>query len=192
MTYTFTVDKKSFATHKKLLLLLETSLKENTASTEKEYNKLIYSIISALQKEKLPSKSPLFTKEIALSGIASPLVEKTVWGCVNIKKADTAKDFVQKLLVVRQHGILGFEIHKQKLEKLKILEGLCILISSQHKSKTWKKGVAALSLGKKGTKVTLQPGDEHGIIALTNCVIEETSTNHLDDLVYIFNSQQAA
>jgi hypothetical protein len=52
------------------------------------------------------------------------------------------------------------------------------------------KGVVTLTLGKKGDTVTLHPGDEHGIIALTNCVIEEESTNYLTDLTYIFQSNQ--
>jgi len=189
MKYTFTIDKKSFNACPKIRSCLKTVLSaNNTASTEKEFNELIRRIVIELKKEKLPNDSSLFTKELTSINTTSPLLEKTPWGGVSIKKVDTAKNFVQKLLVIQQYGILGFEIHNRKLEKLNILEGLCILISSQHKSKLWKKGNVILILGKKGTKVTFQPGDEHGIITLTNSVIEETSTNHLDDLVYIFRS----
>jgi hypothetical protein len=32
------------------------------------------------------------------------------------------------------------------------------------------------------------PYDEHGILALTDCVIEEKSDNHLDDLVFVYDA----
>lgn len=164
--------------------------KTHTASSEKVYNEFIHKLVTILKKERIRNSSRLFEKEIKGLTIASPLIEPTVWGGVSIKKVDTTKDFVQKLLLIKQYGILGFEIHKKKLEKLYILKGTCLLLSSQHKKTSWQKGQVTIALGKAGSKATLEPGDEHGIIALTNCVIEETSTNHLDDLLYIFPSFQ--
>lgn len=191
MTYAFTLDKKSFEAMPQLFSQLQAFLdKTHTASSEKEYNGFIHALVALLKNEQIRNSSRLFAKELKDITITSPLIEPTVWGGVSIKKVDTTKDFVQKLLLVKQYGILGFEIHKRKLEKLHVLEGTCLLLSSQHKKTAWEKGQVTIVLGKVGTQVVLEPGDEHGIIALIDCVIEETSTNHLDDLVYIFPSQQ--
>ena len=81
---------------------------------------------------------------------------------------------------------MGFEYHKLKHEKLKILEGKCVLFYSNHKSKGWEKGQICYKLAKPYDKFEFCPYDEHGIIALKNSVIEETSTNDLDDLVFVY------
>lgn len=133
---------------------------------------------------------PIFSKEITPIENQKPLTEKTLWGGVSLKNVDVAKNFIRKLLVIRKQGILGFEIHKYKLEKLKVLEGACLVLFSNHQSPNWQKGKVTVKLASVGDKFTFLPGDEHGIIALTNCVIEETSTNHLDDLTYIFKASQ--
>lgn len=193
MTYTFTLDKASFTRYPKLQNALANVLaKTNTVATTRGYNRFVKQLVATLQKTPLTINDRLFQKEKAALVLRSPLIEKTRWGGVSIKKVDTEKDFVQKLLLVKQYGILGFEVHKRKREKLCVKEGFCLLLSLQHSSKQWKKGLVTIALGATGKRVTLEPGDEHGIIALTNCVIEETSTNHLDDLVYIFLTRQVA
>ena len=160
-------------------------------ASEKGYNTLLAKIIGLAKKQSLQkTQGALFAKEMEQATSNYPLSEPTDWGGVPLKEVNVDKDYIRKLLVVKQYGILGFEIHKEKLEKLKVLEGICLLISSQHNKKGWQKGQVSIALGKKGDKVILQPGDEHGIIALTNCVIEEESTNHLTDLTYIFKFAQ--
>ncbi len=157
-----------------------------------QYNKLVFGIIKICKNHsvKLKYNNPLHYKELVIIEQNKPLTEKTLWGGVSLKKVDVEKDFVQKLLVVNQYGILGFEIHKRKHEKLKVLEGIVIVLYSNHKKIGWKNGLLNIQIGLPESKFEFVPNDEHGIIALTNAVIEETSTNHLDDLVYVFRSKQ--
>jgi len=141
----------------------------------------------------LPSaKFATYETEVIPISKSAPLTEKTAWGGVALKKVDVEKNYIRKLLVIAKHGVLGFEIHKLKHEKLKILEGVCIVLFSNHANSNWKQGKISVELGATGDKFEFLPNDEHGIIALTNCVIEERSTNHLDDLVYIFKASQVS
>ncbi|MBU1499648.1 hypothetical protein KKE48_02160, partial [Patescibacteria group bacterium] len=117
------------------------------------------------KKYKYNLKTPLFNQEIKLIKAKKPLSEATAWGGVNLKKVDVAKNYIKKLLVIRKYGILGYEYHKKKIERLKILEGYCLV---------------NFKLAKPGDKFKYVPGEEHGVVALTNCVIEEQSTNNLD------------
>lgn len=161
-------------------------------STTQDYNSFIHALSLLTQKyfTPQPSKRLLFKKEIALVTNTTPLTEPTPWGGVTLKKVDVAKNYIQKLLVIKKMGVLGFEIHKQKYERLKILEGLCIVLYSNHNKPKWKKGQIVLKLADHGDTFEFIPGDEHGIFALTDMVIQETSTNHLSDLVYIFKANQ--
>ena len=154
-------------------------------NSEPEYNLLLKKVIALAKKQyHFKLKTPLFNQEIKLIKQKLALSEPTVWGGVNLKLVDVAKNKIRKLLVIKKYGILGFEVHKAKIEKLNILEGKCLMIHSQGKNKI------GVNLVKPGDKFKFLPGDEHGVIALTNCVIEEQSTNHLDDLIFIYNSQQ--
>lgn len=161
-------------------------------SATDQYNNFIKKIISIFKNNKIlpASKFSIYDKEVIPISKSAPLTEKTPWGGVVLKKVDVDRDYIKKLLVVSQYGILGFEIHKEKHERLKILEGACIVLFSNHTNSNWKQGKVTVRLGVSGDKLEFLPNDEHGIIALTNCVIEETSTNHLDDLVYIFPASQ--
>jgi len=144
--------------------------------SEKDYNQMLRQIISlSKEKYKFKIKTPLFNQEIKLIKAKKHLSEPTLWGGVNLKKVDVGKDYIKKLLVIRKYGILGYEYHKKKIERLKILEGYCLV---------------NFKLAKPGNRFKYAPGREHGVIALTNCVIEEQSTNDLDDLIFIFNSKQ--
>lgn len=162
-----------------------------TITTADEYNALLRKLVALLKQHSFP-KTPAVTHDNEIKAIlqSKPLTEKVIWGGVSLKKIDVAKNLVQKLLVINAFGILGFEIHQKKLEKLKVLEGFCLVLYSNHKKKGWEKGAVSLKLAGPDDCFTFEPHDEHGIIALTDCVIEETSTNHLDDLIYIFPSKQ--
>lgn len=189
MNYTFRLTTRPSVPFLKALK----TLLENTGAirSEQAYNHLLTQIIRLAKAYPMhKTQGSLFAKELKEGTRNYPLSEPTPWGGVALKQINVDKDFVRKLLVIKQYGILGFEIHKQKLEKLKILEGVCLFIASGHEKKGFTKGIVSIALGRKDDKVILRPGDEHGIIALTNCVIEEVSTNHLTDLVYIFPSLQ--
>lgn len=167
------------------------ALANQSIHSQTQYQKVLENIIQDAKKSKVPpTKISIHPKELPSIKKHKPLTEETLWGGVALKKVDVGRNFIQKLLVVNEHGILGFEFHKEKLEKLNVLEGYCLVFSSIHNSKNWKKGKITVKLATIGDKFEFQPNDEHGIIALTGCVIEETSTNHLDDLFYIFKSSQ--
>lgn len=196
MTYTF--DTQHFVspqTEKYLSPQLIEKLQDLFANahidSEEQYNQLLKQIIITFKKYPISGiSSPLHDTELSAIQKHAPLTEPVVWGGVSLKKIDVEKDFIQKLLVINQYGILGFEIHKKKYEKLEVLEGIVLMLYSNHKGTDFKEGTVSVTISSPHDKADLPPYDEHGMIALTNCVVEETSTNHLDDLIYIFNSSQ--
>lgn len=193
MNYFFTVEltKKTIKKYKTLARELSELTNKVAISDEKAYNQFLRDIITIVKNHKIvPGKSVEFDKEIKLIENKKPLSEMTAWGGVNLKKVDVAHNYIRKLLVIRQFGILGFEIHKEKLERLRVTEGDCVLLSSNHKSKGYRKGEVKMTIATVGDRATFVPEDEHGIIALTNCIVEEQSTNHLDDLIFLYNSKQ--
>lgn len=171
--------------------LSEYAAKTGRIDTEKQYNSIIKNLINISKKFNFPSKkSHLYDKEIAEIKKSAPLTEKTAWGGVSLKKVDVNRNYIRKLLVIGKCGVLGFEIHKMKHERLKILEGLCIVLYSNHEKRNWEPSKISIKVGTEGDEFEFLPRDEHGIVALTNSVIEEKSTNHLDDLTYIFVASQ--
>ena len=183
------VSKNTDPIFKKLAAYIKTV---KSITTTDQYNTFIKKVILIFRDSKiLPStKFPIYEKEIVQISKSVPLTEKTPWGGVVLKNVDVDKDYIRKLLVIGKHGVLGFEIHKLKHERLKIIEGVCIVLYSNHANAKWKEGKISVKVGVPGDRFEFLPNDEHGIIALTNMVIEEKSTNHLDDLVYIFAASQ--
>ncbi len=157
-------------------------------SSKKDYDDTMKILVKNITLQTSTKPSALFTKELEALRAKRALTESTVWGGVTLKKVDVAKDYIEKLLIIQQHGVLGFEIHKKKLEKLKILEGICLVLFVNHKNHNSRS--ITIKLAGPGDRFTFHPNDEHGILALSDCVIQETSTNHLDDLVYIFQAGQ--
>ena len=164
---------------------LRALLKDRHISNENGYNETLQAIkhlTSALSIR--PTTSARFTQELEMVKKHKPLTEPTPWGGVTLKKIDVEKDFIQKLLIIKKYGVLGFELHKKKKEHLKILEGYCLVFYINRQGK--KNNTITVQLGSVGDEFDFAPNDEHGILTLSDCIIEETSTNHLDDLVYIF------
>lgn len=161
-------------------------------SSEHKYNNVMKQLIGIVKNHDiLPHANLLFAKEIKSVQKSAPLTEQTGWGGVVYKKVDVDKNYIQKLLVIKQYGVLGFEYHDYKIEQLTVLEGSCLLFYQHYsKNNTQKNGEIRAVLYTPGDTIKLQPKDKHGIIALQNLVIQETSTNHLDDLIYIYNSNQ--
>ena len=181
--------KNANPTFKKLASYIKTV---KSITTTDQYNIFIKKVISIFRNSKLfPAKQfPVFDKEIIAISKSAPLTEKTPWGGVVLKNADVEKDYIRKLLVIGKNGVLGFEIHKLKHERLKIIEGVCMVLYSNHSNTKWQPGKIFVEMGVPEDKFKFLTNDEHGIITLTKCVIEERSTNHLDDLVYIFPASQ--
>jgi len=168
---------------KKIIEYLKKARVKNTS----DYNKTLRAINTLAKTLGIPTTvSKFFKGELSSIQKKKPLTEVTPWGGVTLKKVDVEKDFIQKLLLVKKYGVLGFEIHKKKHEQLQILEGYCLVFWINHRKKATT--TICVQLGGPKDTYTFSPKDEHGILSLTNCVIEETSTNHLDDLVYVFKA----
>jgi hypothetical protein len=170
-----------------LISSIESFLPERSFSSEREYREVMKRLISVVRNQKQTSKgSPLHSTEIAPIRRGKPLTERTHWGGVSMKEVDVENDYIRKLLVVNRLGVLGFEYHRMKQENLRVLEGSCLVVYSNHNAPEWKRGRLSWKIAAPGDRFQFLPYDEHGILALTNCVIEETSTNHLDDLVFVY------
>ena len=168
----------------------------NDITSGEQFNELlrgVATIITGHQAE-LTIPTPLFDSEITPIQKGWEFRFPTPWGGVANKDLHTEDNVhfdVRKYLVIQGKGMLGFEFHKKKRESLLVKEGLCIGIASLHGAKGWKEGHVTLTLMKPGDTCTLEPGDEHGIIALTKCVVEETATDDTGgDLYFIFPAEQ--
>lgn len=160
-------------------------------SSQNDYSDFISLLISSAKKMKFPkSSNEMFNKEIINRNQKIPLIEKTPWGMVSIKSVDVSRNFIKKLLVIKKFGVLGFEYHKKKIEKLKIFEGSIIVFYSGKARTSQEEIIVNVEIARAGDFYKFDPFTEHGILALTDCVIEEQSTNNLDDLFYIFISSQ--
>ena len=155
-------------------------------SSQKEYAAVIKSILAAARKKRAGGSHPIYSKEMTSISKHLALTEPTAWGGVVMKNVDVEKDFIRKLLVVGRGGVLGFEYHALKHEKLRVMEGSCLVVCSSHKKRGYTKGKITWKIARRGDRFEFYPYDEHGVIALSDCVIEETSTNHLDDIAFIY------
>jgi mannose-6-phosphate isomerase-like protein (cupin superfamily) len=86
-------------------------------------------------------------------------------------------DYVGKLLFVRQGEALSLQYHEVKEETLRVLEGELELVTGTD--------VEHLESNLIGPEIVfhLPPGTLHRMIAVTDCLLLEVSTNHLDDVV---------
>jgi hypothetical protein len=163
-----------------------------TITNTEEFNSFLENaakIVTQHQAE-LNRENPLFDREIQAIQRGWEFRFPTPWGGVANKSLSTWDEVhyeVRKYLVIHPKGMLGFECHKKKLEELRVLEGWCIGISSIHGEKGWTEGRVTLAFMKPGDRCVLKPGDEHGIVALTKCVIEECASDDTGgDLEFIF------
>jgi len=137
----------------------------------------------------LTADTPIFQQRLARIGRHEQTIA-TNWGGVFFREASEAKNHVEKYLIVKQaidpSGVLGFEYHKRKKEKLQIEEGYVLLMQVDTP------GSIALTYAGQGKTCELQPPVGHGIIPLTNATILETSNYELDadDLLFIFKPKQ--
>ena len=101
-------------------------------------------------------------------------VEKP-WGHEEIF-AET-KDYVGKILFVRQGEALSLQYHEVKEETLRVLEGTLDLVTGAD--------VEHLENHRIGPETVfhIPPGTLHRMVAVTDCLLLEVSTTHLDDVV---------
>lgn len=166
---------------------LEKAIAGRSFSSFEEYALVLRDLLGFAQTFPNHKDFPIFDKEKEGLGVKSPLIEKTNWGGVSIKKVNVYKDSIKKFLIIKQFGLLGFEKHSWKNEHLTVAEGYCFVISAVGLARNDRKKIQ-VTFAVAGDKFSLRPGTEHGIIAVTNCVIIERSTNKLDDLEYVYKA----
>ena len=143
-------------------------------------------------KDELIIPTPLFDKEMAELDRKGEFGFLTPWGGVLFydKHRDSKGYYtIKKDLVIRGPArVLGIvEFHNEKFEQLDFKEGYAIAISSDKRDGR----LMNMVLAKPGTHVVLDPMYYHGIITLTNCVVEENATKDTGtDLHYVFSPYQ--
>ena len=85
--------------------------------------------------------------------------------------------YVGKILFIRQGEALSLQYHEVKEETLRVLEGELDLVSGPD--------VEHLESHRLGPQAVFHvpPGTLHRMVAVTDCLLLEVSTNHLDDVV---------
>ena len=101
-------------------------------------------------------------------------VEKP-WGHEEIF-AETAH-YVGKILFVKKGEALSLQYHEIKEETLRVLEGEIELVSGSDIDK-----LDSHLVGPE-TVFHIPPGTLHRMVAVTDCLLLEVSTNHLNDVV---------
>lgn len=110
----------------------------------------------------------------------------TSWGGVHVLSYEHPE--VEKFLVVDQGRFLAFEKHAEKVETLFGEEGLGVLVYRCELT-----GQLRAEYIEPGWTRTLRPGQEHTIIALSNLLVRERSTDPrgMDkDLIFIFSPDE--
>ena len=113
----------------------------------------------------------------------------TRWGGVVVTDYNTSSKAYKKYLIVRSGEYLSFEKHNKKTETLLVEEGIGVLLFRDKAS-----GKIAVRGFEKGNSITLRPGDEHCLIALSNLIVHEQGVEPLgmdQDLVFIFKPTAA-
>ncbi len=168
--------------------LVENVNSSKPVNSDESYTELLTGITEIIKKysSQLTAETPIYHKRLPRIGRHEQTIA-TGWGGVFFREASEANDHVEKFLIVKQavdpSGVLGFEYHKRKVEKLKIEEGYAVLMKSD------KPGNVSLTFAGPGDTCELLPPTAHGVIPLTNTAILETSNYELDadDLLFLFS-----
>jgi len=156
-------------------------------NSDEAYTEFLAGVTGVIKKyaPQLMAETPIFQSRLPRIGRHEQTIV-TGWGGVFFREASEKNDRVEKYLIVKQaadpSGVLGFEYHKKKVEKLRVEEGYALLMQAEPA------GTVTLTFAGPGDTCELQPPTAHGIIPLTNTVILETSNYELDadDLMFIF------
>jgi len=129
-----------------------------------------------------PPETPYFSKHLERIQTNTGTIIKTPWGGVDIEKHKHPS--VEKYLVVEAGRFLAYEKHEQKVETLHVKEGHGVLVFRPDGSSALKAEVLT-----PGYTRTLKPNHEHTIIALSNLLVFEKSTDPKgmdQDLIFIY------
>lgn len=132
-------------------------------------------------RQDLPT--PLFLKHRGTITAGGDSVIPTSWGGVRVLSYEHPE--VEKFLVVDQGRFLAFEKHAEKVETLFGEEGVGVLVYRCELTAQLR-----AEFIEPGWTRTLQPGQEHTIIALSNLLVRERSTDPCGmdkDLIFIFS-----
>ena len=151
---------------------------------------------NALCRQVIREGRPMFeTRASTPSARFSDLLAKTAplevnkriptrWGGVVVTDYNTRSKAYKKYLIVRGGEYLSFEKHNKKTETLLVEEGVGVLLFRDKAS-----GKIAVRGFEKGNSITLRPGDQHCVIALSNLIVHEQGVEPLgmdQDIVVIF------
>ena len=87
------------------------------------------------------------------------------------------RDYVGKILFIRQGEALSLQYHEVKEETLRVLDGKLELVLGPDV------GNLETHFLESGAVFHISPGTLHRMIAVSDCRLLEVSTNHLDDVV---------
>jgi hypothetical protein len=127
-------------------------------------------------------QTPAFDLHRQAIAAGGDMVIPTSWGGVHIVSYEHPE--VEKFLVVDQGRFLAFEKHDGKVESLFGEEGRGVLVYRCEQSNQLRAEEIV-----PGWTRTLRPGQEHTIIALSNLLVRERSTDPRgmdQDLIFIF------
>jgi hypothetical protein len=148
-------------------------------SNRADYLSYCSGVASSLSRD-IPT--PLFDLHRKAITAGGTMVIPTSWGGVHILSYEHPE--VEKFLVIDKGRFLAFEKHAEKVETLLGEEGLGVLVYRCEES-----GQLKAEAINPGWTRTLQPGQEHTIIALSNLLVRERSTDPRgmdNDLIFIF------
>ena len=108
----------------------------------------------------------------------------TSWGGVYVLSYDEGSKEYEKFLIVHGGKWLAFEHHDEKTETMTVEEGVGVLLYRDLETK-----MVAVRSFQLGDSMTLVPGQEHCLIALTNLVVREKGVDPKgmdQDLVFTY------
>jgi hypothetical protein len=151
--------------------------------SQRAYSEFCTSAVKAYSamSEREP-QTPTFARHLSNITHGGQMVIETPWGGVDIVKHE--HPFVEKYLVVQAGRFLAFEKHEEKVETLNVREGCGVLVFRPEGSSDLEAEVLV-----PGYTRTLQPGQEHTIIALSNLLVYESSRDPRgmdQDLIFIY------
>ena len=129
-----------------------------------------------------PPETPSFRGHLEKIKANVGTIIKTPWGGVDIEKHEHPS--VEKYLVVEAGRFLAYEKHEQKVETLHVKEGHGVLVFRPDGSSALKAEVLT-----PGYTRTLMPNHEHTIVALSDLLVFERSTDPKgmdQDLIFIY------
>lgn len=155
-------------------------------SSADEYRSFCHSLIVMYHSSGIETPvTPTFeSHDEAIRGGGAKVIS-TPWGGVDILTYN--HPHVEKFLVVRAGKFLAFERHEEKIETLIVEEGIGVLVYRPFKGTGLKAEVIT-----PGWAITLQPGQEHTIVALSNLLVRERSIDPKgmdNDLIFIFTPE---